>query len=337
MTVPFSSPYITSETIDEVANVLKSKWITSGRKVIELEQRINGVCISSATAGLELVLDHYSIGKGDEVILPAYTFVATAHVILRCGAIPVFVDVKGDFLIDIDQVKDAITSNTKAIIGVDFGGVQVDYQRLMSFGIPVIADAAHSFGQPPIADFTVWSFHAVKNITTAEGGGIASKLDLEEIRRKRFFGITSDAFNREGWEYDVTYLGGKYNMTDIQAVIGLVQLKKFADIEAKRRSVTEQYNRAFGMNVPVNSSCHLYPVLIENRDEVYLKLKEKGIHTSVHFKPIPAFTYYRSLGYDINHYPVSKWLFERELSLPLFYEITPEQVQYVIDNVRPLL
>jgi dTDP-4-amino-4,6-dideoxygalactose transaminase len=337
MTVSFSSPYITSETIDEVANVLKSKWITSGRKVIELEQRINGVCVSSATAGLELVLDYYGIGKGDEVILPAYTFVATAHVVLRCGAKPVFVDVKGDFLIDIDQVENAITPNTKAIIGVDFGGVQVDYQRLMGFGIPVIADAAHSFGQPPIADFTVWSFHAVKNITTAEGGGIASKLDMEEIRRKRFFGITSDAFNREGWEYDVTYLGGKYNMTDIQAVIGLVQLKQFVEIDAKRRAVTEQYNRAFGLSVPVNSSCHLYPVLVENRDEVYLKLKEKGIHTSVHFKPIPAFTYYRSLGYDINHYPVSKWLFERELSLPLFYEITAEQVQYVIDNVRPLL
>ncbi len=393
MIIPFAPPRIDDKIIAEVVNTLKSGWITTGPKVKLLEEELQKYCnnkrtiaVNSATAGLELILRWFGVGAGDEVILPVYTYTATANVVIHCGAKPVFVDVnKDDFNINIAEVKKHITSKTKVIIPVDFAGLPVNYDELNLLvketakifvaktkeqkklnRILVLSDAAHSLGAEyngnktgSLTDISVFSFHAVKNLTTAEGGAIAlnlSEFDNDEIYKylKIFslHGQTKDAFSKiagNSWEYDVQEAGYKANMPDILASIGLVELRRYEQETLKKRKyIFNRYNEAFQnkqwAELPITktktkqSSCHVYALRVKNikeetRNKIIEKILNKKVAVNVHFKPLTEFSFYKKLGYRTDDYPVSFDNYQREISLPVFYDITDEHLDLVIETV----
>lgn len=389
MNIKFSPPDITQEEIDEVVDTLRSGWITTGPKTKLFERKIaeycntnKAVCLNSATAGLELILRLLGIGEDDEVITSAYTYTASASVIHHVGAKIVLVDTdKDNFSISADNVRKAVTDRTKAIIGIDIAGIVADYDALYSVAedfkgifkpsndiqkaigrIAVIADAAHSFGacrdgkmSGEIADFTSFSFHAVKNLTTAEGGAVTWKsiegIDDEFIYSQMVLdslhGQSKDALSKMkagAWEYDIKMLGYKCNMTDIMASLGLVQLKRYQKLLARRRQIIERYDDAFkGSKIKVldhfsdarSSSGHLYLTRIDgigesDRNAVIVKMAEKGVATNVHYKPLAMFSGYRELGFDIGDYPNAYDLYRNEITLPLHTLLSDEEVDYVI-------
>jgi dTDP-4-amino-4,6-dideoxygalactose transaminase len=394
--IPFSPPRIDQNVIDEVIDTLLSGWITTGKKTRLFEQNITNycgnkktLCVSSATAGLELMLRWYGVGEGDEVILPAFTYCATANVVLHCGATPVMVDINEyDFNISVDRIKEAITEKTKVIIPVDMGGYPCDYDDIYALvtapeikakfnpsneiqetlkRILILSDAAHSMGAVYrnrktgcCADITVFSFHAVKNITTAEGGAIALQLpypfDNEEIYNYLCIlasnGQSKDALAKTqlgGWKYDVVEAGYKMNMPDILACIGLVELARYDDDTlVKRKTIFDYYNSELSkynwaivpqhFNAEKSSSYHLYQLRIKGIDEVTRDLliqhiNQQGVSVNVHFQPLPLLTLYKRLGYKMEDYPVAYQNYACEISLPIFYDITPMQMKIVIDTL----
>ncbi|HOJ63371.1 MAG TPA: DegT/DnrJ/EryC1/StrS family aminotransferase [Spirochaetota bacterium] len=397
MNIPFSPPDLTENEIQSVIDVLKSGWITTGEKTKEFETLLasycntkKALCLSSATAGLFLCLKYFGIEKGDEVITTPFTYVATSNVILHCGAKPVFVDVKKDsFFIDIDAIQKKITSRTKAIITVDYGGWPVDYDRVREVisnnkkfkpkkgtiqekvnRILFVSDAAHSFGAiynnqrvGAFADFTVFSFHAVKNLTTAEGGAIVFNdicgIKANEIYRDlsllSLHGQNKSAFEKfatSKWRYDIEKIGYKFNMTDIQAAIGITQLNRYSDMLNKRHNIFNNYiERLKNLDIlslpyldqnDMIGSKHLFPVRIkgyteEKRDQLIDSLKERGIATNVHFIPIPMFSAYKKLGYDIKNYPFSYLQYKNLITLPIFSTMKKEQIDYVCNNLKKIL
>ena len=389
MKIPFSPPDITEEEVAEVADTLRSGWITTGPKTKEFEKRIaeycevnRAVCLNSQTACAEMALRVLGIGEGDEVIVPAYTYTASASVVCHVGAKLVLVDVRKDSLeMDYDAVEKAITPATKAIIPVDLGGVPCDYDRIFSIveakkglftpnndiqramgRIAVCADTAHAFGAErhgkkvgSIADFSSFSFHAVKNLTTAEGGALTWKsiegIDDEDIYKKiqlySLHGQNKDALAKTklgSWEYDIVGTWYKCNMTDIMAAIGLVQLRRYPAMLARRREIIERYDAAFrplGVETLNHfdeehvSSGHLYITRVpwvddEKRREIIVKMAEKGVACNVHYKPLPMMTAYKNMGFDIKDYPNAYNRYVNEITLPLHTCLTDEEVEYVI-------
>ena len=389
--IPFSPPDMTEAEVNEVREAILSGWITTGPRTKEFERLIaiccqtkKAVALNSATAAMELTLRVLGVGAGDEVIVPAYTYTATASVVHHVGAKIVMVDVApGSFEIDYDSIADAITERTKVVMPVDLGGVMCDYDRVFAaveskrelfrpandiqkaFGrVVVLADAAHAFGARrhdrmcgEVADFTSFSFHAVKNLTTAEGGAITWKsipgIDDEWLYKQyqllSLHGQSKDALAKTqlgAWEYDIVAPDYKCNMTDISAAIGLVQIRRYAELLHRRRQIVERYNEALkDCNVQVlnhygddhQSSGHLYLVRLlgkdcEYRNEVIRKMAERGIACNVHYKPLPMMTAYKNLGFDIKDYPNAYRQFENEVTLPLHTRLTDEDVEYVIGN-----
>lgn len=392
MNIPFSPPHIDDAIVDEVVAALRSGWITTGPRTKLFEQRIaefcgiqRVVCVNSASAGLELVLRWFGIGPGDEVIVPAYTYTATAEVVLHCGAIPVMVDVNDDLLMDMENVRRAITPRTKAIIPVDIVGLPCDYEQLFEIvndtevksqfqpateaqrmlgRMLVMPDAAHSLGAwykgkraGALADISIFSFHAVKNLTTAEGGAICLNLpepfDTENVYKEMcinsLHGQSKDALAKTkagGWRYDVTLVGYKCNMTDVAAAMGLVELARYDQlILPRRKQIFDAYNQAFGndkrFRVPTyetpekRSSYHVFTLRVngiteKQRDEIIFKMSEKGVAANVHFIPLPLLTVYKSLGYKIDDYPNAYRQYACEISLPVYFDLTDEQVAEVI-------
>lgn len=401
MKIPFSPPDLTDAEIEEVASAIKSGWITTGPKTKELEREVaalchtnKAVCLSSQTSCAEMALRLLGIGEGDEVIVPAYTYTASAEIVCHVGARLIFIDSQPDSLeMDYDAVEKAITDKTKAIIPVDIGGVPCDYDRIFSivekkkelftpsndiqskFGrIIVCADTAHAFGSTwhgkpigSVADFSAFSFHAVKNFTTAEGGALTWKpredLNDEEIYNQvqlySLHGQSKDALSKNqlgAWEYDILGPWYKCNMTDIHAAIGLAQMERYPALLKRRREIIEKYDRAFkplGVHTLPHftdeyiSSGHLYltrifkkngePVSDGERREIIIKLAERGITTNVHYKPLPMMTGYKKLGFDIKDYPNAYAHYANEISLPLFSRLTDEEVDYIIDNYTDVL
>ncbi|AVP54178.1 capsular polysaccharide biosynthesis protein [Clostridium tetani] len=379
--IPFSPPDITREEIDEVVKVLESGWITSGPKVTEFENIMANYCntnhsvaVASATSGMELILKVFDIKKGDEVITTPYTYTSTSNIILHRGIKPTFVDVKKDsFLIDIDKLEKAINSKTKAIITVDFAGVPVDYDKvrevLKKLGredIILISDSAHSYGASYKGkkvggqfDFHVFSFHAVKNLTTAEGGGITynnnnfkGREDLtKEFKYTSLNGQSKDALSKMkagAWRYDVLTDGLKCNMTDMQAAIGVVQMKRYESLLEKRKAIFNVYSNKlkdkdwaiipFDKNEEMETSYHLYPLRIKGFEEEYRgavieELANKNIATNVHFIPLPMLTVYKNLGYKIEDYPNAYNQYKNEISVPVYSTLTLEDAEYVIDEL----
>ncbi len=397
--IPFSPPDITRAEIDEVADTLKSGWITTGPKTKRFEKEISeycgtekAICLNSATAGMELILRLMDIGPGDEVITTPYTYAATSNVILHCGAKPVFVDIKkDDFNINPEAVSKAITSRTKAVMPVDFGGWPCDYESIRQVLIDskkkfkpkkgtlqerlycplVLADAAHSFGSEyngkkvgSAADFSVFSFHAVKNLTTAEGGAVAFNSSniseagniYRQLQLLSLHGQSKDALDKMkagSWHYSIELPGYKCNMTDIAASIGLVQLKRFeTEMQPARNKVAAIYDKSFckddrfiippfrGNNKKGNN--HLYPLRIKNfneksRSELINRLAEKGISSNVHFIPVVMHPYYKKLGYSINNYPNTYRMYENEISLPIYSKMTDNEAEYVVNTIKLIL
>ena len=397
MKVPFSPPDITEEEIAEVADTLQSGWITTGPKTKRFENEIavychtvKAACLNSATACLELSLRILGIGAGDEVITTAYTYTASCSVICHVGAIPVLVDtVPGTYDMDPEKVSQAVTEKTKAIIAVDLAGIIYPYYRELlqiaeekknlfhasneiqeAMGrIAVLADGAHSFGASregkmagEIADFTSFSFHAVKNLTTAEGGAAVWKsipgIDDEEIYKQYMLyslhGQNKDALAKTqlgNWEYDIAGPYYKCNMTDIMASIGVVQLKRYPGILKRRKEIIEKYNKEYeGLDIEVldhygenhTSSGHLYLTRLIGKsrevcNEVIVKMAEAEIATNVHYKPLPMMTAYRNLGFDIKNYPNAYGMFQNEITLPLNTCLTDEQVEFIIEIYRKIV
>lgn len=391
MNIPFSPPDISDSEIDEVIDTLKSGWITTGPKTKKFENDITSycgsaktVCLSSATTSLEMTLRILGIGKGDEVIVPAYTYTASCSVICHVGATPVIVDSQKDNVeMDYDLMADAISEKTKAIIPVDIAGILCDYDKIFQVvenkkelfnpnsdlqkifnRIIVIADCAHGFGAEKnnkkagtFADFTCFSFHAVKNLTTAEGGAVTwinhEGIDNDELYKKyqiySLHGQTKDALAKTtgSWEYDILIPGYKCNMTDIQASIGLVQLNRYDGLLKRRHEIIAKYDAAFSEYPFITqfhktensiSSGHLYLLRIEDidmekRNEIISKMGERGVSTNVHYKPLPLLTAYKELGFDIADYPNAYNLFLNEISLPLYSTLSDEAVDYIIDNL----
>lgn len=396
MNIPFSPPDISEEEIEEVISALKSGWITTGPKTKEFEKRIaeycdsdRAVCLSAATTALEMTLRVLGIGEGDEVIVPAYTYTASCSVIYHVGATPVMVDSQIDRQeMDYSKLGDAITEKTKAIIPVDLAGILCDYDKIYDIieskkdlfkpnndlqeafnRIIVVADSAHGFGavrndrkSGSIADFTCFSFHAVKNLTTAEGGavtwrdhdGIDSEKLYKEYQIYSLHGQTKDALEKTqkgSWEYDILIPAYKCNMTDIQAGIGLAQLSRYDSMLKRRHEIVRRYDEGFKDSkviTPVHftensaSSAHLYltrlnGLSLEERNEIIVKMEEAGISTNVHYKPLPLLTAYKNMGFDIEDYPNAYHLFENELSLPIYSTLTDEEVDYIIENLLDIL
>lgn len=391
MNIKFSPPDITQTEIDEVVDTLKSGWITTGPKTKKFEQLIadycgtpKAVCLNSATAGLELVLRELGVGPGDEVITSAYTYTASASVIQHIGAKIVLCDLQKDagFEMDYEKLSSLITSKTKVIIPVDIAGLICDYKKIFeivelkkdlftpsnelqnAFGrIVVLADAAHSFGAEQngrksgsIADFTSFSFHAVKNLTTAEGGAVTWKknkaIDNEKLYKDfmlwSLHGQSKDALAKNqlgAWEYDIKICGQKCNMTDIMASLGLAQLARYKGLLARRKEIIEKYNKAFAPYIDYvqhygdnyASSGHLYLANVKGidqvkRNEIIIKMAEKGIATNVHYKPLPMHTAYQALGFDIKDYPNAFAKYQNEITIPLHTLLTDEEVDYIIEN-----
>lgn len=392
----FSPPDISQAEIDEVVDTLKSGWITTGPKTKSFETKLSKycgtpktVCLNSATAAMELVLRLFDIGPGDEVITSAYTYTASASVILHCGATPVLVDVKpGEFNINPEKIEKAITERTKVIIPVDIGGMPVDFDEIFEIikrnkekfnpkkgtyqeklgRILLLSDAAHSLGAKykgkmigSIADFTSFSFHAVKNLTTAEGGAITwkenSNFDNEEIYKEimllALHGQNKDALAKlkpGAWEYDIVMPGYKCNMTDINAAIGLAQLKRYdSEILAKKEQIIKWYEENLGgiksLELPKfetkdrKSSLHLYMIRVKGadskkRNEIIQKLAEEGVSTNVHFQPLPLLTAYKNIGLNIKDYPEAYKMHENQISLPLHNFVSEEDVKYISNILK---
>lgn len=393
--IPFSPPDMTEAEVNEVREAILSGWITTGPRTKELERQIatyigteRAVCLNSATACMEMALRLLGIGAGDEVIVPAYTYTASASVINHVGAKIVFIDSQKDSLeMDYNAVEAAINERTKAIIPVDLAGIPCDYKRLFEIverkkqlfaptselqrkigRIAICADAAHAFGASlhnrmvgSIADFTSFSFHAVKNFTTAEGGALAwnipgadNEVLYHQVQLYSLHGQSKDALAKTqlgGWEYDIVGPWYKCNMTDIMAAIGLVQMKRYPALLARRREIIERYDTAFkplGIEVLPHytdsylSSGHLYLTRIpgadlEARQEIIVKMAERGIATNVHYKPLPMMTAYKALGFDIKDYPNAYAHFVNEITLPLHTRLTDEEIEYIIDNYTDIL
>lgn len=394
--IQFSPPDIGEEEINEVIDTLRSGWITTGPKTKLFETKIaefcntdKVVCLNSATAALECTLRLLNIGPGDEVIVPAYTYTASCSPICHVGATPVLVDIqKNSFEMNLEKLEEAITENTKVIITVDIAGVLCNYKNIYEIvekkkkifkpngeiqkkfnRIIIVADCAHGIGASQnkkmageLADFTTFSFHAVKNLTTAEGGAVTWKkdnnLDNEKIYKQyqilSLHGQTKDALAKTkigAWEYDILSPAYKCNMTDIQAAIGLVQIKRYPELLQKRYEIIKKYNNAF-KNLPVQvlphiaensiSSGHLYIMRINNIDEqkrnsIIERLAEKGIATNVHYKPLPMLTAYKNLGFDIKDFPNAYEYYKNEITLPLYSKLQQEDVKYIIDEVVKIL
>ena len=389
--VPFSPPDITESEVNLVSEALRSGWITTGPKTKEFERLIamccqteQAVCLNSATACMELILRVLDVGPGDEVITSAYTYTATASVTCHVGAKVVMVDTAPDsFEMDYDKLADAITEKTKVVLPVDLAGVVCDYDKIFAaveskkhlfspandiqkaYGrVIVLADAAHAFGAKwhgkmcgEIADFTSFSFHAVKNLTTAEGGALTWRnhdgVDNESLYKQfqllSLHGQNKDALAKTrlgAWEYDIVAPYYKCNMTDVMAGIGLAQLKRYPEMLYRRRQIIERYNEGLkGRNVQVldhfgddhSSSGHLYLVRllgedVEYRNAVIERMAERGIACNVHYKPLPMMTAYKNLGFDIADYPNAYNQYHNEITLPLHTSLTNEDVEYVISN-----
>ncbi len=373
MHIPFHKPYIGNEEIDAVVEVLRSGWLTMGKKTIEFEEKFsryvgcrNAVAVNSATSALHLALLVAGVRKGDEVTIPADTFVATAEAVKYLGAVPVLADVEREtHCMDVRDLEKRISSKTKAIIPVHIGGTPCDMEPIMHLardrGIAVIEDAAHSLPTRykgrmigTIGDITCFSFYATKTLTTGEGGMLATERDdwADCFRNLRLHGIGKDSWNRysdEGsWAYDVTDLGYKYNLTDIAAALGCAQLARCDWMHHERVRMAQKYSESFAdvdglipyAQMPGRGyAWHLYPLKLDldalrlNRDRFIIELKERGIGTSVHFIPLYRFSFYRRLGYAAASYPESEWIFERVLSLPIFPGMSDEEVSYVIECV----
>ena len=394
--IPFSPPDITEEEIEKVGEALRSGWITTGPMTKEFERQIaafcgteRAVCLNSATACLELTLRVLGIGPGDEVITSAYTYTASASPVCHVGAKLVLVDtLSGSYEMDPEQLTAAITERTKAVIPVDLGGILADYDTIFSIvedkkalftpandlqkkigRVAVVADVAHSLGAVRrgkrsgcFADFTTFSFHAVKNLTTAEGGAAtwnpALGLDNEAIYKQYMLlslhGQSKDALakNKPGaWEYDIVAPLYKCNMTDIMAAIGLVQLRRYPELLEKRYKLVRLYNellsgcgveRAPHFREDERSSCHLYLARLTGktmaqRNAVIEKMAEQGVATNVHYKPLPLLTAYKDLGFDIKDYPNAYAQFENEITLPLYSTLTEEDVRYICAALKTCL
>jgi len=394
--IPFSPPDITDEEIKEVVKAMKSGWITTGPRTKEFEKRIaeyvgtnKAVCLNSATAAMELTLRILGIGPGDEVITSAYTYTASASVIEHVGAKIVLVDTAPDsFEMDYSKLGDAITTRTKAIIPVDLAGKMCDYNIIYEIveskrelfnantelqslfnRIIVMTDAAHAFGAErngkkcgEVADFTCYSFHAVKNLTTAEGGAVVWRNDLElddEWLYKQYMlyslhGQSKDALAKTqigAWEYDIVYPAYKCNMTDIMAGFGLVQLARYDGLMKRRKEIIEMYGSALKqLDITVlehydedsKSSGHLYLTRIPNIDEsqrnaIIIKMAEAGVACNVHYKPLPMFTAYKNLGFNTNDYPNALAMYQNEITLPLHTLLTDEDVEYVIETFKSVI
>ena len=403
MKIPFSPPDIGEAEIAQVADTLRSGWITTGPKTKELERQVasfchtsRAVCLNSATAAMELTLHQLGIGPGDEVITCAYTYTASASVVCHVGAKLVLVDCckpsdggSDCYQMDYDALERAITPRTKAIIPVDLGGVVCDYDRIFEIverkkalftpsdnkiqqalgRVAVMADAAHAFGAQwhgrmcgEIADFTCFSFHAVKNFTTAEGGAATWRdlpgIDNEEIYKNYMLlslhGQSKDALAKAqlgAWEYDIVMPGYKCNMTDIMAAIGLAQMQRYPGLLARRKQIITRYNQVMD-TLPVSylrhygedfaSSGHLYLVRLNGRDEQFrndfiVKMAEREIATNVHYKPLPMHTAYKKLGFDIKDYPNAFAMYRNEVTLPLHTLLTDEQVEFLLETFVQLL
>ena len=391
MNIPFSPPDMSEFEIEEVAKALRSGWITTGPKVKEFERKIadfcgvnRAVCLNSQTACAEMALRVLGIGEGDEVIVPAYTYTASASIVCHVGATLVLVDSqKNSPEMDYEKVAEAITERTKAIIPVDIGGVPCDYNRLFAIveakkqlfnpknklqkaigRIAIMADTAHAFGawwngKPigSVADFYSFSFHAVKNLTTAEGGALTWRtipgIDDEEIYRQlqlfSLHGQSKDALAKTqlgAWEYDIVGTWYKCNMTDVMGGIGLAQLERYPNMLKRRKEIIEKYDEAFkplGVQTLAHytdnyeSSGHLYitrvpNITLEQRNAIIIKMAEAGIACNVHYKPLPMHTAYKNLGFDIKDFPNAYNLFANEITLPLHTKLTDEEVSYIIEN-----
>ena len=394
--IPFSPPRIDQKVIDEVTAALKSGWITTGPRTKLFEKNITDYCgckstvaVNSWTMGMQVLLHWWGIGEGDEVILPAYTYCASANVIIHAGAIPVMVDInEDDFNISVEAIRKAITPRTKAIIAVDLAGFPCDYDLINELvnepniqtkftpnsdlqkqlnRILVISDSAHSFGAKmngkrsgSLTDISSFSFHAVKNLTTAEGGALCFNLPVgfnhDEIYKDFctliLHGQNKDALaktQKGNWRYDVEEPGFKCNMTDLQAAIGLVELERYQENLDRRKSIFEQYDKAFSKNdwaiTPLHttdskeSSYHLYQLRIANvteekRDAIMQLIFDQDVSVNVHFLPLPTLTAYKKRGYEIEDYPETWSKYQNEISLPVYFNLTDEQVQVVVDAVK---
>lgn len=396
MNIPFSPPDMTEEEAAEVRAAILSGWITTGPRTKQFEKLLSEyvdtdktVCLNSATAAMELTLRILGVGEGDEVIVPAYTYTASCSVICHVGATPVIADTAEDsFEMDYDKLESLITERTKVIIPVDLAGILCDYKKIFSaaeakkslfkanneiqklYGrVIVMADCAHGFGAVQngvqagaIADFTCFSFHAIKNLTTAEGGAVTWRsrpgLDNEKIYKEfqllSLHGQTKDAFSKNqlgAWEYDIVSPAYKCNMTDIMAAMGLVQLKRYKSMLTRRHELIQMYDDVFSkLNVKLLrhtdsgniSSGHLYLVRVngispEQRNDIILKMGERGIACNVHYKPLPMLTAYKNLGFDIKDYPNAYHQFANEITLPLYSKLTDSQAEYIISNFTDIL
>lgn len=396
MKISFSPPDISELEIEEVIDALKSGWITTGPKTKELERQVaafcgvnRAVCLNSQTACAEMALRAIGIGEGDEVITSAYTYTATASVIDHVGAKIVLIDTQPDSLeMDYDKLEAAITAKTKVVIPVDLAGIPCDYDRIFEIverkkglfqpsnaiqkaigRVIVVADTAHAYGATfngkpvgSIADFSAFSFHAVKNFTTAEGGALTWRdikgIDNEElyhiIQLLSLHGQSKDALAKTklgAWEYDIQGTWYKCNMTDIAAAMGLAHMKRYPAMLKRRKEIIERYDAAFKpLKIKVlthytkdySSSGHLYITRVPNvslsqRNEIIIKMAERGIACNVHYKPLPMHTAYKNLGFDIKNFPNAYKNFENEITLPLHTCLTDEEVAYVIKNFTEIV
>ena len=396
MKIPFSPPDITEQEIEEVANALRSGWITTGPRTKELERQVaaycgteRAVCLNSQTACAEMALRLLGVGPGDEVITSAYTYTASASIIDHIGAKIVLVDTQEDsFEMDYDKLETMITAKTKAVIPVDLGGVPCDYERIYEIverkkdlfvpngmiqealgRVAVMADTAHSFGATrkgkpagSLADFSSFSFHAVKNFTTAEGGaltwrtipGVDNEAIYKQLQLLSLHGQSKDALAKtqlDAWEYDIVGPWFKCNMTDVAAAMGLVQMKRYGAMLERRKQIIGMFDAALKpigvevldhYNEMNQSSGHLYitrvpGITAQQRNDIIIKMAERGIATNVHYKPLPMHTAYKNLGFDIADYPNAYAHFANEITLPLHTNLTDEQVEYVIENYLEIL
>ncbi|HON76848.1 MAG TPA: DegT/DnrJ/EryC1/StrS family aminotransferase [Spirochaetota bacterium] len=377
MEIPFHRPSITEDEIEAVAGILRSGWLTMGKETIRFEEAFrkftgaqHALAVNSCTAALHLSLVAAGIEKGDEVILPVLNFISSAEVIAYCGGVPVFVDVnRDDHNIDTHLIEEKITENTRAIMPMHFGGQPADMDSILCIAekhaLHVIEDAAHAlpsiYGNTivgSIGDATCFSFYATKTLTTGEGGMITTDNDewADRIKSLRLHGITHDAwkrYSREGsWIYDVRFLGYKYNTTDFNAALGLVQLARQPQLQKKREDVAAMYTEAFSeveelipfkIKKDRSSSWHLYPLKLRTelltitRDEFIDEMKSRGISTSVHFIPIHHFSFYKNAGYGSGDFPETDWIFERTVSLPIYPDLVEDEIAYIIENVIDII
>lgn len=393
--IPFSPPDISEKEIEAVSEALRSGWITTGPRTKELERQMaeftgtkRGACLNSATACMETALRLFGIGAGDEVIVPAYTYTASASVVCHVGATLKLIDVQeGTYHLDYDELEAAITEKTKAVIPVDIAGVMVDYDKIRAIleskkalfkpanayqealgRVLILADSAHGYGASrnghksgQCADFTSFSFHAVKNFTTGEGGGLVWReldgIDDEEIYKKimlmSLHGQSKDALAKTklgAWEYDIIAPLYKCNMTDITAAIGLAQMTRYEGMLARRKQMINMYTEGIKADDveclchytdEYSSSGHLFLTRlrgrdVEDRNQFIIRMAEAGIATNVHYKPLPMHTAYKQLGFDIKDFPKSFEMYHNEVTLPLHTNLTDEQIEYVIENFNSL-